>query len=326
MFSKLDINLSGGIKKDFFVDPDEKFLNNLTCPICQFIVFEPQLCSKCKVIICKSCIKNYKSHGEAEVVNCPICRNRLETEEMEESDLEFLNKMDLRCIYSVIGCYSIVEYKNLRHHIENCDFALFSCNGKNCNYRNIKRKVINHVNTCKFLLIECQYCGRGVERGLRESHLNMCDKNVEDCPRCKKTFQKSNLIPHFYDECYKFDHEICLENERKAGNSIEELKNVLMEKTQILKEKIQLIQQLRKENFQSKLKHLRRNKSKSMKFMKKKNNDIDKSKHSCKSTDDESKFKPSKHYQLSSKFDSNPEVFLNIISTNELLKKKRIKK
>jgi len=326
MFSKLDIDLSGGIKKDYFLDPDEKFFSYLTCPICLFIVFEPQLCSKCKVIICKSCIKNYKSHGDVSVINCPICRNRLETEEMEESDLEILNKLDLRCIYSVIGCYSIIKYKNLRHHIENCEFALYSCNGINCNYRNIKRKIMNHVNICKCLIIECEYCGIGVERGLLENHLNMCVKNVEDCPRCKKTFQKSNLIPHLYDECYIFDHEIFLENERKTQKSIEELKKVLQEKNEILKDKIEKIQLLRKENFQSKLKHLRINKRRSMKFMKKKNTDIDKSKHSCKSTDDESKFKPSKHYQLSSKFDSNCEVFLKIINTNELLKKKRIKK
>lgn len=328
MFSKLDIDLSGGIKKDYFLEPDEKLFSNITCPICQFIVFEPKLCSKCKVIICKSCIKNYKSHEEVNIVNCPNCRNQLKTEEMEESDLEFLNKLDLRCIYSVIGCYSIIKYKNLRQHIENCEFALYSCGGVNCHFKNVKRKMINHVTSCKYLPIECELCRSKVERGLLETHLNMlCEKNVEDCPRCNKNFHKSNLIPHFYDDCYNHDFEICLDNETERGSSLEELKKMLTHKTKILQEKIEFIQLLRKQYFQSRLKFFRKNKIKKIKFIEKKNNDVDKSKHSCKSTDDESKFKSTKHYELSSTFNTNNcEVFIKIINSNELLKKKRIKK
>ena len=323
MYGKSEIKLSGGINKENFIYQYNKLFINLTCPICLSIVFEPELCNKCKVILCKTCIKKYASHEESGVINCPNCRRQLETENMEKSDIEFLNQLELRCTFAKLGCYTIIKYKNYREHVENCDFSIYYCQASNCNYKNIKSKVIEHIKYCKFSMIACEYCGINVERGTHKLHIGICDKNEELCPRCLKNFSKLNLITHLTDICF---NEELLSLESLNDKSLEQLKKEFKQKSIILNKKTKILEILKRKTFQRKLKRKIEKKIKNKKMTYSTIFQSNLSKYSNKSTDDELK-KPIKKYEFRNKNDSNYcEIFSKIHNIDDLLKKKRVKK
>ena len=240
-----------------FIWKDNSLYNDLKCLVCKSIVFDPKYCQSCEKIYCNICSGIDKNN------KCSNCNRELILKEINSNDeLDFLNKIELRCINMDLGCPFIISYKNYQTHIEDCYHSKYKCNGIGCNYINIKQKVLIHCLSCIYVLVECVKCKTSVRRIDLENHLRECRLNLVFCPICKFELTKSGF----------FDYEIhvCIENffidiqevnnvNRTISIDFDHLKHKLLSKEQKLMRKSEFLNKKRRVIFQIKYKkNLRR--------------------------------------------------------------------
>ena len=89
-----------------FIWKDTSLYNDLKCLVCKSIVFDPKYCQSCEKIYCNICSGIDKNN------KCSNCNRELILKEINSNDeLDFLNKIELRCINMDLGCPFIISYK-----------------------------------------------------------------------------------------------------------------------------------------------------------------------------------------------------------------------
>ena len=236
-----------------YIWKDSTLYNDLKCLICKSIVFDPKICINCEKIYCQFCSRNVENK------ECNKCKKELVLKGINSNDeLEFLNKIELKCANMDIGCPFIISYRNYQSHIEDCYHSRYKCVGKDCSYENMKQKVLIHVLSCNYVLVECVKCRSSVRRIDLENHLRECKLNLVFCPYCKLELTKNDFFDFKDHSC----SERIITNKYQNVNHLkktilidfEHLKEKLLRKEQKLQNKSEFLLKKRKLLFQIKYK------------------------------------------------------------------------
>ena len=155
----------GGIDSDLVGQEFSLLIEELICPICEYLVWDAKMCKVCEKSYCKVCINKWllKSTGK-----CPN-RCKYETIELSRTIKNLLNKVQIKCLNNEKGCNEMIGYEQYENHYKNCNYNLWKCKG--CGLQDIKQKILAHIDDC--------------------------DKNKEQCPYCKQFFKLQQYLNHF---------------------------------------------------------------------------------------------------------------------------------
>jgi hypothetical protein len=150
-----------------FLITERKLLDELTCPICTSVAFEP-IMLPCQHMVCGVCIKQVTKDN---VVNCPFCRNVYADYQLTGHRLakNLLSKLNVKCLSD--QCEWIGPFGEIGEHME-----------KNCG-----------------VLYRC-ICGTIMEKHEKEKHNSICPSYTIECV-CYKHIKRVNYENHIQTEC-----------------------------------------------------------------------------------------------------------------------------
>ena len=85
---------------------------NFLCLICFNVLKNPVLCARNQHCFCRGCITKHLENSR----RCPTCADELTEETLTESNRmvkDYLNELNIRCVYHERGCEEIVNYNIL---------------------------------------------------------------------------------------------------------------------------------------------------------------------------------------------------------------------
>ena len=128
---------------------EKENLPKLLCSSCNKFPLEPSSCSECKTIFCSECLKDKSK--------CQKCNSIYKHADLDDE----LNKLFLLCkiicSYAECGCKEQLSPKELINHEETCKNKIKEC--ENCNEKMTYEKYIPHFKECKLNTAECEICG-----------------------------------------------------------------------------------------------------------------------------------------------------------------------
>ena len=151
-----------------FVTKDPAQIEDLKCPICLDLVYEPVLTS-CGHLICQRCVR-----GQA---RCPTCRD----------ELQFMRDQ-----------FNERRVKNLKVKCPNWE--------KGCQWQGDLRDIAQHIgNNCQVETILCpQGCAEEIARGDLMEHDTICTHRAYTCPHCQFEDTFVNITTTHYTTCESF--------------------------------------------------------------------------------------------------------------------------
>ena len=141
----------------------ERFVNtisrNFICLICFNVLKDPVLCPRNQHCFCRGCITKHLENSR----RCPTCADELTEETLTEPNRivkDYLNELNIRCIYHDRGCEEIVQLQHLDQHEDSCGFTPVVCGNQDCGAILSKRDLIHHESElCEYRKLKCHSCG-----------------------------------------------------------------------------------------------------------------------------------------------------------------------
>ena len=131
---------------------------NFLCLICFNVLKDPVLCARNQHCFCRGCITKHLENSR----RCPTCADELTEETLTESNRmvkDYLNGLNIRCIYHDRGCEEIVQLQHLDQHEDSCGFTPAVCRNQGCGAILNKRDLINHESElCVYRTSKCHSC------------------------------------------------------------------------------------------------------------------------------------------------------------------------
>ena len=142
---------------------EERFVTtisrNFLCLICFNVLKDPVLCPRNQHCFCRGCITKHLENSR----RCPTCANELTEETLTEPNRmvkDYLNELNIHCIYHDRGCQEIVQLQHLDQHEDSCGFTPAVCRNLDCGAILNKRDLINHESElCEYRKLKCHSCG-----------------------------------------------------------------------------------------------------------------------------------------------------------------------
>lgn len=183
-----------GIPEDNISKNDLKTAENLMCPVCLGLVWDPIKCRNCDQIFCKTCLVKILNKTGL----CPM-RCHFLALEIDRIVKNILDNIEVKCLNK--DCKERMHYSQLQSHYFECKHSLYMCLNQGCTFQGKKKEIEKHEADCEFKRIYCEYCN-GVIRVLdKKSHIEIFCPNVDVlCPQCGQIFKrKFYLEKHFSD-------------------------------------------------------------------------------------------------------------------------------
>ncbi|CAB4032282.1 RING finger 151-like [Paramuricea clavata] len=131
---------------------------NFICLICFNVLREPVLCPRNHHCFCRSCITKHLENFR----RCPTCADELTVETLAEPPRmvkDYINELNIHCIYIDRGCQEILQLQRLEHHEPKCGFTPVVCTNQGCGATLNQRDLIHHQSEiCKFRKLKCHSC------------------------------------------------------------------------------------------------------------------------------------------------------------------------
>ncbi|KAI7900793.1 uncharacterized protein BX663DRAFT_516548 [Cokeromyces recurvatus] len=182
-----------------FVD---KVNDNLICCICQNPFIEPVI-SCCGHIFCKKCI--FQAIEASPI--CPIDRSTLSKDDFEPAAkiiYNMVNELLVYCPHQEQGCPYIGQRQFIESHLKHdCEYIMAPCKLEECKELLLRKDLQNHVENCKYRIIECNMCKKKFCTYELENHYKLCPAEIITCPYCKTSHPRSEHIFHLKD-CPQF--------------------------------------------------------------------------------------------------------------------------
>ncbi len=142
---------------------EERFVStvnrNFLCQICSNVLKDPVLCPRNQHCYCRSCITKQLENSQ----RCPTCADELTVEILTEPNQivkDYLNELNIRCVYINRGCQQIVQLQHLDQHEATCGFTPAVCTNQGCGATLNQRDLIHHESeVCEFRKLKCHSCG-----------------------------------------------------------------------------------------------------------------------------------------------------------------------
>ena len=201
------------------------------CPICHLVAKNAYQVNCCGKILCEGCLMKYRRQSRR--CRCPMCLTRIGKKYFKDtkSDREIKN-LKVYCDNKEAGCDWTGEVRDIEKHLEDCEYRKIECDdcgeemlelemkthkSDECPMRDYKCTLCNkqgtyqsitvdHPKVCPNVVLEC--ANRGCFKQLRRrnipSHLEVCPKQVVDCPfkamGCSFTCKREDLVKHVEKE------------------------------------------------------------------------------------------------------------------------------
>ena len=142
---------------------EERFVTtisrNFLCLICFNVLKDPVLCPRNQHCFCRGCVTKHLENFR----RCPTCADELTEETLTEPPRmvkDYLNELNIRCVYHDRGCEEIVQLQHLDQHEGSCGFAPVVCGNQDCGAILNKRDLIHHESElCEYRKLKCHSCG-----------------------------------------------------------------------------------------------------------------------------------------------------------------------
>ena len=180
---------------------EERFVTtisrNFLCLICFNVLKDPVLCPRNQHCFCRGCITKILENSR----RCPTCADDLTEETLTEPPRmvkDYLNELNIRCIYHDRGCEEIVQLQHLDQHEDSCGFTPVVYGNQDCGAILNKRDLIHHESElCEYRKLKCHSCGEitktlaDVEK--RTARMEEKQANIEKNIEIKFTNLNGNL-------------------------------------------------------------------------------------------------------------------------------------
>ena len=141
---------------------EERFVitisQNFLCLICFNVLKDPVLCPRNQHCFCRGCITKHLENSR----RCPTCADELTEETLTEPPRmvkDYLNELNIRCVYHDRGCEKIVQLQHLDQHEDSCGFTPAVCRNQGCGAILNKRDLIHHESElCEYRKMKCHSC------------------------------------------------------------------------------------------------------------------------------------------------------------------------
>ena len=144
-----------GYDEDRFVTTISR---NFLCLICFNVLKDPVLCPRNQHCFCRGCITKHLENSR----RCPTCADELTEETLTEPPRmvkDYLNELNIRCVYHDRGCEEIVQLQHLDQHEDSCGFTPAVCRNQGCGAILNKQDLINHERElCEYGKLKCHSC------------------------------------------------------------------------------------------------------------------------------------------------------------------------
>ena len=142
---------------------EERFVTtvnrNFLCLICFNVLKDPVLCPRNQHCFCRGCITKHLENSQ----RCPTCADELTEETLAEPQRmikDYLNELNIRCVYHDRGCEEIVQLQHLDQHEDSCRFTPAVCTNLGCGTILNKRDLTIHESElCEYRKLKCHSCG-----------------------------------------------------------------------------------------------------------------------------------------------------------------------
>ena len=174
-----------------FVTKDPAQIEDLKCPICLDLVYEPVLTS-CGHLICQKCVR-----GQA---RCPTCRDELHFMRDQFNERRVKN-LKVKCPNWEMGCDWQGDLGDSAQHTgTNCQMETIPC-PKGCMEKIARGHLKWHAEKCTFRAYNCPHCGFGdIFMNVTTTHFTNCESFRLKCPAgCRKRPLRCTMDAHLAD-------------------------------------------------------------------------------------------------------------------------------
>ena len=142
---------------------EERFVTtisrNFLCLICFNVLKDPVLCPRNQHCFCRGCITKHLENSR----RCPTCADELTEETLTEPPRmvrDYLNELNIRCVYHDRGCEEIVQLQHVDQHEDSCGFTPAVCTNPGCGATlNMRDLTIHESELCEYRKLKCHSCG-----------------------------------------------------------------------------------------------------------------------------------------------------------------------
>ena len=141
---------------------EERFVTtvnrNFLCLICFNVLKDPVLCPRNQHCFCRGCITKHLENSR----RCPTCADELTEETLTVPRMvrDYLDELNIRCVYHDRGCQEIVQLQHLDQHEDSCGFTPAVCSNDGCGVSLNKRDLVHHESElCEHRKLKCHSCG-----------------------------------------------------------------------------------------------------------------------------------------------------------------------
>ena len=222
----IKINTTNKISKGLIANHYLDFYEELGCSICDHLVNNPVKCKKCDGLYCISCINKHleiEKHCPSEKKNgVSYIKHLFEISQAPFAITNMLSKIKIKCVNNNLGCSSILMVRDLKNHLDSCDFEYITCD--NCDQVDFRKNYHTHLKLCLSNIAnfkKCQFCSEEIIKSKYIEHYQTCNSFTENCALCNTLILRDFKLNHLITECQFFDCvcDMCKESSIKVINN-----------------------------------------------------------------------------------------------------------
>lgn len=163
----------------------------LTCSICILIPFEPLECKNCNAIICRQCFEKWDKK------ECLMRCGAINYDGPSRILRDIINGIFIKCKNLIKGCEQQLRIDRIPIHNSECDYEDVCCPFANCHLIDLRKNIKLHLENCEYNKISCEYCQKLFKKADYKVHIdNECLEYLVYCQQCQKPEKRINLEKH----------------------------------------------------------------------------------------------------------------------------------
>ena len=232
-FSANEIKCYRVTKKEDIKVINEEILEEWKCKICQYLVFDPKICTVCNNPFCNECIQKFME-GQNKYKCINKCQNA-NIRELNRMEKNYIDNINLRCSHK--ECTKFIKYNDYKNHLEKYKFRIYHCDNKPCNKEGVLSFIKEHSKICRYRMVPCNLCNMTYRYNNLDNHLKECPQQPVQCVYCDKI-----MIRNDFQTIHHSENAKCLKKEfNKIKNECEESKKLVKELEKKMEEKDNII-------------------------------------------------------------------------------------